>query len=90
MMALSKVLPNRFSGYWGTDQEEGELTALAVRNGDVGTTGDVGWASLPVRGFTSAEVRRAQLRKGDLILTTSGNCGGKVNRSRQRGGCQLR
>jgi type I restriction enzyme S subunit len=69
------VFPFRRSGYWGKDAGGAEVDVLAIRNGDVGTTGEVRWSALPTRGFTVREAERAMVHAGDILLTTSGNCG---------------
>ncbi|MEV7428313.1 restriction endonuclease subunit S [Nocardioides sp. NPDC092400] len=75
MTALVDVFPVRFGGYWGADPGEADFDARAIRNGDVGTTGSVAWADLPMRGFTTRELSKARVRARDILLTTSGNCG---------------
>lgn len=75
MTSILEVLQNRHGGYWGTPPGGSETDALAIRNGDVGVSGEVRWASLPTRGFTSREISRASVQVGDIVMTTSGNCG---------------
>jgi len=72
---LSDVFSERFGGYWGKEPGKADLDVRAIRNGDVGTTGELKWANLPTRGFTAREAKKAAVRGGDILLTTSGNCG---------------
>lgn len=69
------ALESHHAGYWGTDAGQSEVNVRAVRNGDVGTGGQLRWTALPVRGFKDQERRRAQLHVGDIVITSSGNCG---------------
>lgn len=75
MTRLAEALPTRTSGYWGVDAGASETDARAIRNGDVGTSGDLRWDALPLRGYSSKEFAKAQVHAGDIVLTTSGNCG---------------
>lgn len=75
MSTLAEVFATRAGGYWGREQGTAEVDAFAVRNGDVGTTGQIRWSSLPERGYTQREFGKAQVRAGDILLTSSGNCG---------------
>ena len=69
------VLRECRSGYWGNNADLGQLNVRVVRNGDISASGVVRWDRLPLRGFTSVEAARSQIAPGDLVLTTSGNCG---------------
>lgn len=75
MTRLADVLVTTHSGYWGTESGGAELDVRAVRNGDVGTTGELRWSELPTRGFSLREAERAALHENDIVITTSGNCG---------------
>lgn len=75
MTLLNEIFPVRFGGYWGVAPGEGDVDALAIRNGDVGTAGSIDWSKLPTRAFTAREVTKALVRAGDILLTTSGSCG---------------
>lgn len=75
MTKIAAVFPNQRAGYWGTNAGAADIDVRAIRNGDVGTTGHVRWDDLPLRGFKVREFERALVRAGDIVLTTSGNCG---------------
>lgn len=75
MTTLTELIPTRLSGYWGVDPGASDVDARAIRNGDVGTSGELRWAALPVRSYSSREFAKAQVHAGDLMITTSGNCG---------------
>ena len=75
MSTLAEVFTTRSGGYWGRDHGSADVDALAIRNGDVGTTGEIRWSSLPKRGYTRREFEKARIRAGDIVLTSSGNCG---------------
>lgn len=73
--ALDVSLPTRLAGFWGVEAGTADLNAHAIRNGDIGATGQLRWETLPLRGFTERECARASVRAGDIVMTTSGNCG---------------
>lgn len=75
MTRLAQALPSRAGGYWGVEAEGSDIDARAIRNGDVGTSGELRWDALPLRGFTEREFGKARVHAGDIVLTTSGNCG---------------
>ncbi|MFC7374540.1 restriction endonuclease subunit S [Brachybacterium sp. GCM10030268] len=75
MTALADIFPVRFGGYWGKEPDAADVNMRAVRNGDVGTTGEVHWEKVPTRSFTRREAAKATLQCGDILLTSSGNCG---------------
>ncbi|TAK69205.1 MAG: restriction endonuclease subunit S [Actinomycetota bacterium] len=75
MSSLSDVLTTRSAGYWGVEAGGAEVDAKAIRNGDVGTSGELRWRALPWRGYTAREFTKARVHAGDIVLTTSGNCG---------------
>lgn len=75
MIRLSDGIPYRSGGYWGAEPGGAEVDAKAVRNGDVGNSGELKWGDLPLRGYTTREIAKAQVRAGDILLTSSGNCG---------------
>ena len=75
MTKLAAVFQSHHSGYWGVDAGAADFDVRAIRNGDVGTSGELRWDSLPLRGFSERECERALVRAGDIVLTTSGNCG---------------
>lgn len=72
---LAQAFASRSGGYWGAEAGAADLDARAIRNGDVGTSGDVRWDALPIRSYTSREFEKARVHVGDVVLTTSGNCG---------------
>jgi type I restriction enzyme S subunit len=71
---LADLLIGQRSGYWGGEPGTSDRDVLVVRNGDVGE-GTVRWSSVPIRGMPAKEAARAQVRIGDILLTTSGYCG---------------
>lgn len=75
MTTLGELLLGHRSGFWGTEAGMGDVDVRVVRNGDIHSSGQIRWDRLPVRGFARSELRSAQVRAGDLLLTTSGNCG---------------
>jgi type I restriction enzyme S subunit len=72
---LGDVLKSHRSGFWGDESGTRDVDVRAIRNGDIHPTGCVRWKRLPLRGFTRRELEAAQVQPGDLLLTTSGNCG---------------
>jgi type I restriction enzyme S subunit len=72
--SVLSVLATHVSGYWGASPDEREATALAIRNGDIGTSGVLRWKKLPLRGYTQRELERGKVGHGDIVMTTSGNC----------------
>jgi type I restriction enzyme S subunit len=71
---LSNILTEARSGFWGHEAGTVEVDALVIRNGDVQEDG-LRWDALPLRGITQSEFDRARVRAGDIVLTTSGDCG---------------
>lgn len=72
---LDRIFVDRRGGYWGKAPGESEIDARVIRNGDIGTSGELRWETLPHRSFTRREFDRVKIEIGDLLLTTSGNCG---------------
>ena len=71
---LANILTENRSGFWGSEAGAGEVDVRVVRNGDIQDYG-VRWGKLPLRGVSVAEAERAAIREGDILITTSGNCG---------------
>lgn len=71
---FESVLTDAVAGYWGQEAGTSDADVLVIRNGDVQTEG-VRWANLPLRGFKAREVDRSIVSEGDILLTTSGDCG---------------
>ena len=71
---LADILEESRSGFWGSDAGEGAADVRVIRNGDIQDDG-VRWDALPLRGVSQAEANRAAIRKDDILMTTSGNCG---------------
>lgn len=63
------------SGFWGDAPGSCEVDVRVIRNGDVQAGGTLRWSEIPLRGYTLRELSKAEVRCGDLVLTTSGNCG---------------
>ena len=74
-VSLAELFPDHVSGYWGRDAGTQGVDARVIRNSDVLRSGDVRWDELPVRSFSGKEMAKAEVRAGDLLLTTSGDCG---------------
>ena len=72
---LEDLLVSARAGYWGRDPGAADSDVRIIRNGDVKPTSGVRWKELPTRGLKSAEVLKSQVHVGDLLLTTSGDCG---------------
>ncbi len=75
MTALGSLLLQHRSGFWGAEAGTGDVDVRVVRNGDIQSSGQVRWERLPIRGFARSELESSRVRAGDLLLTTSGNCG---------------
>jgi type I restriction enzyme S subunit len=71
---LAEVLEESRSGFWGSEAGAGAADVRVIRNGDIQQDG-VRWDSLPLRGVSETEAARAAIRKNDILITTSGNCG---------------
>lgn len=71
---LADVLEESRSGFWGADPGAGAVDVRVIRNGDIQEDG-VRWQVLPTRGVSEPEADRAAIRKDDILMTTSGNCG---------------
>jgi type I restriction enzyme S subunit len=71
---LAAVLEDSRSGFWGTDAGLGDIDVRVVRNGDIQKDG-IRWMTLPLRGVTDSEAARAAIRRDDILITTSGDCG---------------
>lgn len=74
--SLAARLTDSRSGYWGAEPGRGETDVRVVRNGDVDPdAAGVDWERCPVRGVRLVERDRALIRRGDVLITTSGDCG---------------
>lgn len=71
---MAEILEESRSGFWGSEAGLGAADVRVIRNGDIQDDG-VRWDSLPFRGVSKAEADRAAIRKGDILMTTSGHCG---------------
>jgi len=74
MPLLSNVLAETRSGFWGSEPGEGEVDVRVVRNGDLQEDG-IRWGALPLRSVSTSEFELASLVVGDILITTSGDCG---------------
>lgn len=74
-MPLGQLLVDSRGGYWGLDPGASDVDARIVRNGDVKPESGILWDQLPVRSLTQSEIQKAEISRGDLLLTTSGDCG---------------
>ncbi len=75
MRPLREVFSDYRAGYWGGEAGTGQTDVRVIRNGDISATGSIRWNRLPSRGFAREEAARSRVAFGDLVLTTSGNCG---------------
>lgn len=73
-VALADLLTESRAGFWGGEAGTGEADVRVVRNGDIQQSG-VRWRDLPLRSVLQRELERAEVREGDILITTSGNCG---------------
>lgn len=71
---LASIIEESRSGFWGSEAGSGDVDVRVVRNGDIQDYG-VRWGALPLRAVSKAEADRAAVREGDILITTSGNCG---------------
>lgn len=72
---LADLLVSSRAGCWGKDPGKGEADVYVIRNGDIKPNDGVRWHGLPVRSMTSSEAEKSRVRRGDLLITTSGDCG---------------
>lgn len=72
---LRNLLVSYRSGYWGTEKGTNDADVRVIRNGDIDSHGNIRWDQLPVRSLSFNEMSRAQVEEGDILLTTSGECG---------------
>jgi type I restriction enzyme, S subunit len=72
---LQDLFSSAVSGYWGSGAGASEVDVKIVRNGDIARDGSVRWGELPVRGLSEVEAKKASISDGDLLITTSGECG---------------
>lgn len=74
-VALSELLLSSRSGYWGGEPGGDEGDVKVIRNGDVKPESGIQWDRLPARTLKSNEVAKSLVVSGDLVITTSGDCG---------------
>ena len=72
---LADALADTRAGYWGSGPGEGEVDVHVVRNGDLSADHGVLWERCPVRSFSAEEYARSGIGPGDVLVTTSGDCG---------------
>lgn len=72
---LGTLLVSHRSGYWGSEQGNNDSDVRVIRNGDIGTNGNIRWNQLPIRSLSFNEVSKSEVEEGDILLTTSGDCG---------------
>jgi len=72
---LGNLLVSHRSGYWGTEQGNSDSDVRVIRNGDIDTHGNIRWDQLPTRSLSFNEVSKSEVEEGDILLTTSGDCG---------------
>ncbi len=74
-MALSDLLSSSRAGYWGGPPGVEEVDVHVVRNGDIKPGVGVLWSELPRRSMNNKQVQQSRLQVGDVLITTSGECG---------------
>ncbi len=74
-MALSDLLSSSRAGYWGGPPGVEEVDVHVVRNGDIKPGVGVLWSELPRRSMNKEQVQQSRLQVGDVLITTSGECG---------------
>jgi len=72
---LDSLLKSSNSGYWGSSVGDSDADVLIIRNGDMKPSVGVRWDALPSRSLRRSEVEKSRVRAGDVLLTTSGDCG---------------
>lgn len=72
--ALIDLVSSR-GGYWGEAPGSGDVDVLVIRNGDVKPEAGVRWSQLPTRAMSAKQAAQSQVKRGDLLITTSGDCG---------------
>lgn len=72
---LAEKVAEARAGYWGADAGQGDVDVRVIRNGDLSADGGVLWTRCPMRGFSSHEAEKCTVRLGDILITTSGECG---------------
>jgi type I restriction enzyme S subunit len=73
-LRLGEAQIEHFAGAWGSAPEVPGKLLRVIRNGDIGPTGEISH-DLPTRSFSEREAAKAQLRQGDILVTTSGDVG---------------
>lgn len=73
--AISQLLEDSVAGYWGVAPGTAAVDVKVIRNGDMKSEGGIRWGTLPSRGFSITETRKSRLRSGDVLITTSADCG---------------
>lgn len=73
-MKLGAIFVDHAAGFWGTVAGGNEENVFVVRNGDLASDGTLK-NNLPLRSFSRAEVEKSLIRSGDILLSTSGDCG---------------
>ena len=74
-MLLTEVFESSVSGYWGSEPGTNVADVRIVRNGDIKPEIGIRWEAIPLRSLSVDQVRRAECRSGDMLVTTSGECG---------------
>jgi len=74
MVSLADLIESATAGYWGAEAGTLDRDVAVIRNGDVQSY-QVRWSKLPLRAFTTAEAAKSRVHSGDLLITTSGDCG---------------
>lgn len=73
--SISQLLEDSVTGYWGGEVGTAAVDVRVIRNGDMKSEGGIRWERLPTRGFSLAEASKSRLRSGDILLTSSADCG---------------
>jgi type I restriction enzyme S subunit len=73
-LSIREIVEPIIGGFWGENVEPGLGNSRVVRNSDVLSSGEIGQKA-PERLLSEKEIEKAKLKKGDILITMSGNVG---------------
>jgi len=73
-LSIRELVEPITGGFWGENVVPGSGNARVVRNGDILESGEIG-PKVPERLLSEKELQKAKLKKGDVLITMSGNVG---------------
>jgi type I restriction enzyme S subunit len=73
-LSIREVVEPIIGGFWGETVESGSGNSRIVRNGDILESGTIG-PKVPERRLSEKEIKKAKLKKDDVLITMSGNVG---------------